>query len=158
MLRPALRRRLAPVLAAGVVVATMTATAPPASATLTAGPATLVSESGGVPGVGASTEPALSDSGRFVAFLSEAVNFPGALLAPGRQAYVRDLSNGTLTMASANAAGTGGNNDTISVRISGDMKLTEAPPSTQSASTSASAGASARSSAASTTRTDTPLI
>jgi len=68
---------------------------------MTTGEAVLASERGGVAGNGASSAPALSGDGRFVAFTSFATNLTEDLLPTGSRIYVRDLAaGGAITLES----------------------------------------------------------
>ena len=80
---------------------------------LTAGTTTLVSVSTtGGSGNGASSLASISADGQFIAFVSTSTNL-FALVEPngGRQVYLRDLSAGSTTQLSIDAAGTGGANN-----------------------------------------------
>lgn len=92
---------------------------------LTNGTTTLVSRSADGQGTGnaMSVVPAISAGGRFVAFCSAASD-----LAPGDvngqfDVFVRDVRNGTTTLASANAAGGGGDGGSFDPAISADGRF-----------------------------------
>lgn len=68
---------------------------------MTTGAVDLVSERGGVAGNGASSAPALSGDGRFVAFTSFATNLTDDLLPTGgSRIFVRELATGAITLES----------------------------------------------------------
>jgi Tol biopolymer transport system component len=76
-------------------------------------------------GSGASSAPAISDDGRFVAFVSQATNLlaPGTPAVPaGQQIYVRDLQNGLTSLVSRdnNLTPNPGNGVSSAPSISGD--------------------------------------
>jgi hypothetical protein len=61
---------------------------------------------------------AISDGGRYVAFLSAATNVPGAPALP--QAYVKDRTTGALRLASRSATGAPANDFTFALELQGD--------------------------------------
>ena len=70
--------------------------------------------------------PAMSDNGRYVAFLSDGTDLGGAGPAPGAsiaQVYVRDLDTGVTTLVSQSPGGEPGNKESEAVRISGDGRF-----------------------------------
>lgn len=77
--------------------------------------------SNGVSANSASSEPSISGDGRYVAFTTYATDM---VLATNRwqNVFVADLQTGTVTVASQNAAGTQGNGNSYSPRISSDGK------------------------------------
>lgn len=85
------------------------------------GTTTLVStDSASNPGDGPSFVPAVSDDGRFVAFLSDASNFAAGDGNSSQDAFVKDTSTGELKLASGTAAGVPGNGHTLWVAMSAD--------------------------------------
>jgi hypothetical protein len=78
---------------------------------LSTGTTTLVSinQSGTSGGNAASTRPAISGNGRFVAFVSDATDLVGIPVVGG-QVFVRDMSTGATTLVSVNQLGTAGGN------------------------------------------------
>lgn len=76
----------------------------------------------GVKASGDSLNPAVSDDGRAVAFQSSASNLDPADTDGGYDIYVKDLSTGRLTLASASTAGVDGNGDSQVPSISGGGK------------------------------------
>src|SRR6185503_12992592 len=82
---------------------------------LTTGETTLVSAStDDIPGTGDSTNPSLSDDGRFVAFQSNAVDL-GARAASSSSVLVRDVAASTIRSADSSTGG-----DDINPAISGN--------------------------------------
>jgi hypothetical protein len=79
---------------------------------LSTGTTTLVSinQSGTSGGNAASTLPAISGNGRFVAFVSDATDLVGIPVVAGGQVFVRDMRTGTTTLVSVNQLGTAGGN------------------------------------------------
>lgn len=78
---------------------------------------TLISQSsGGVAGGGASTAPAISADGRFVAFVSLATNLVGGV--SGQQVYLRDTLTNQTTLISRSTAGLTGDGASSSPGIS----------------------------------------
>ncbi len=74
----------------------------------------------GSAGNGASSQPAISADGRFVAFTSVATNLapiPGAI---GSQIFLRDMQNNTTTLVSRDAVGNAGNGTSSHPTISAD--------------------------------------
>lgn len=91
----------------------------------------------GTPMLGSSTNPGISDDGRYIAFESTATNLVPAqcpedtgskelcnamhtLLGVSRQVYVRDLVRHTTVLASVSSAGVVGDGDAYNAAISGD--------------------------------------
>ena len=74
------------------------------------GALTLVSaDTGGNLANGESFLPHISRNGRFVAFVSNATNLDGADTDANPDLYIKDLSNGSIRLASTNSAGVKGN-------------------------------------------------
>jgi Tol biopolymer transport system component len=69
---------------------------------------------------GMSFSPALSASGRFVAFLSEATNLVPGLAPTNVNVYVRDLKTGVVKMVSVAPDGSAGDLDSLDVTVSGN--------------------------------------
>jgi len=81
-------------------------------------------DTNGLPADGVSSDPAISDDGRFVAFTSMADNIVTGDTNVNRDVFVRDLQNGTTTLVSVNSTGTGpGNGSSYSPRISSDGRF-----------------------------------
>ena len=72
---------------------------------------------------GDSRYPALSANGRFVAFESDATNLTPNDSNRASDIFVKDLRTGRLTLASADAAGNGGNHDSSLPSISADGRF-----------------------------------
>lgn len=69
---------------------------------------------------GASTEPAISGDGRFVAFSSYATNIVAGDTNTAKNVFIRDLQSGTTVLVSVNTNGGFGNHDSYSPTISSD--------------------------------------
>ena len=77
----------------------------------------------GVQADGESSGPAISENGRFVAFVSSATNLVPGVDAAGKQVYVRDRKAGTNELASAAPGGAPADYPAFSASISGDGRF-----------------------------------
>jgi len=75
---------------------------------------------GGPAGDDDSQDPAISATGRFVAFESDATNFSGADEDATQDIFVSRLAGGKIRLASRSNSGDGGNDDSLSPAISDD--------------------------------------
>jgi Tol biopolymer transport system component len=82
-----------------------------------------VRQGGHVHGDADSTSPAISDDGRYVAFLSSATNFGTTNLSGGSDAYVKDLRTGRLDLVSLNSQGKQFYGGPAELAMSGDGRL-----------------------------------
>jgi Tol biopolymer transport system component len=82
-----------------------------------------VADADGTPGDADSTDPAISADGRFVAFTSAAGNLLPAATGGHLQVFVRDTIMHRTELASVDAQGNAGDNDSLTPAISGDGRF-----------------------------------